>query len=216
MKANGKTASFCGPRREGEAGLTLIEVLVAIFIVSIGVIGVMATIPVGVDTAQQIIIQDNAVTLCQSKFAEFRRDRINPGEAALGSYHNACRIRYDAVHGGGAYQAHACQDRAGCNNFYRWHDFPHQQGDDYENFADIGEYEWRVVEGGHRVVDQEKVAGPGQENGDPDDYWVPKLGAKVADVGDTSPIKLYLVTVQIRKKRTAKTFRFQTYMTWYD
>jgi len=175
----------------------------------------MATVPVGVDTAQNVIVQDNAVTLTQSKFAEFCRDWINPGENGLTSYHLFCKDRYNAVHvvlgDGATFENESCQT-ACPGNFYAWHNFPHKPKDDYEHFADIDEYEWRVVEAHHRAVYQTAVTDSG---GNANGYYVPKLGGTVSS-GDTSPIGLYLVTLHVRKRGTSKGFMYQTYMTSYD
>ena len=64
------------PKRH--AGLTLLEVLIAMFILLFGVIGVLAALPTGVNSAQWVILQDAAMNLAASKFSEFRRDRVDP------------------------------------------------------------------------------------------------------------------------------------------
>jgi len=211
MKAAEKTR-LPGPRglaREG--GLTLIEVLVAMFILSIGVIGVLAALPVGIDTAQEIIIQDNSLAISQSKWGEFRRDRINPGELGLASYHAACAAAYNARHGGGAYGSNVC--RSGCGgSFYSWHSFESDTGDAFENFADIVEYEWRLRADKHQAVENFQVVGPA---GGTDVYYVPTLGARV-DAGGVSSIGLYRMVLDIRKKQTQKRFTYETFMTSYD
>ena len=198
----------------GEAGLTLMEVLVAMFIVSIGVIGVMASLPVGIDTAQQIIVQDNSINLAMSKFAEFRRDRIDPASAGLGTYHAQMLIQYNARHGGAGdkYRTDICQGRVGCLNYYGWHDFEKLEGDPFIHFPDIEEYEWRLLRDGHRAVEPQRIDGAG---GAGDDYYAPDLGASV-DTGGVSTIGLYLVTIQVRKKKTSKVFFFKTFLTKYD
>ena len=69
--------SFRRAKRPG--AFTLLEVLVALFILLLGVVGVLAAMPTGVANAEWVIFQDAAINLGHSKFAEFRRDRANPG-----------------------------------------------------------------------------------------------------------------------------------------
>lgn len=64
-------------------GLTLIECMLAMFIFMIGIVGVLAALPMGVNSATQVVMQDAAIHLAHSKFSEFRRDRVDP--AGLGS-----------------------------------------------------------------------------------------------------------------------------------
>jgi len=102
-------------------GLTMMEVLFAIFVMLIGLVGVLAALPTGISSAQWVIFQDASINLSASKFSEIRRDRINPS-AIDGSYEPL-----NGSSGG-------------------WHDFAHGPGDTYENFDDIAQYEWKVDE----------------------------------------------------------------------
>ncbi len=65
-------------------GLTLLEVLIALFILLFGILGVLAALPTGVNSAEWVILQDAAMNLSASKFTEFRRDRIDP--SSLSAY----------------------------------------------------------------------------------------------------------------------------------
>jgi type II secretory pathway pseudopilin PulG len=109
--------SECSPRR----GMTLIEVLIAMFILFVGVLGVLAALPTGVEAASWITLQDAAINLSSSKFAEFRRDRVNPDQ--MSAYLTS---------------AFGSADAEG----YR--SFPHGPGDPFEFYADIERYEWKV------------------------------------------------------------------------
>jgi prepilin-type N-terminal cleavage/methylation domain-containing protein len=111
-----------GPVRRG---LTLLEVLIAMFILLIGVVGVLAALPTGVESAHWVVFQDVAIHLAHSKFAEFRRDRINP--------------RADLLEGSGYMST-----RHEPLNTKNWHDFGHARDEPYEHFDEIARYEWRV------------------------------------------------------------------------
>jgi type II secretory pathway pseudopilin PulG len=106
---------------EMRRGMTLIEVLIAMFILFVGVLGVLAALPTGVEAASWVTLQDAAINLSSSKFAEFRRDRVDPGQ--MDSYLTST---FGAADGEG----------------YR--SFPHEPGDPFEFYADIERYEWKV------------------------------------------------------------------------
>ena len=112
----------------GHAGLTLLEVLIAMFIFLIGIVGILAALPTGISSAQTVILQDAAIHLAHSKFAEFRRDRVDP---------------LVDLPEGSAYMA-ARQEPVNASASGPWHDFAHGAGDTYEYFDDIDHYEWRV------------------------------------------------------------------------
>src|SRR6185503_16065029 len=59
-------------------GVTMMEVLIALFIFMVGIVGVLAAIPTGVNSAEWVIFQDAGIHLAHSKFTEFRRDRADP------------------------------------------------------------------------------------------------------------------------------------------
>jgi hypothetical protein len=109
-------------------GLTLLEVLVALFIFLVGIVGVLAALPTGISSAQTVILQDAAIHLAHSKFAEFRRDRVDP--------------LVDLVEG--STYMNKRQEPVNASASGPWHDFAHSPGDTYEFFDDIGNYEWRV------------------------------------------------------------------------
>ena len=114
---------MCGPR-----GLTLIEVMIAMFVVLVGIVGVLAALPVGVNSAESVFLQDSAIHLIHSKFAEFRRDRVHPGVDLMdgSSYMTAFQEPLNTDPGG------------------NWHDFASGPGATYENFEDIAFYAWKV------------------------------------------------------------------------
>jgi prepilin-type N-terminal cleavage/methylation domain-containing protein len=110
-------------RRHRRKGMTLLEVLLALFIFVVGIVGVMGAIPTGITSAQLVIFQDAAIQLAHSKFSEFRRDRADP-ETDLTD--NTYLGAPNASPGG------------------PWRDFPHGVGETYEHFDDIERYEWKL------------------------------------------------------------------------
>jgi prepilin-type N-terminal cleavage/methylation domain-containing protein len=108
-------------------GMTLLEVLIAIFIFLVGIVGVLAAVPVGISNATLVIFQDASIHLSASKFAEFRRDEVNPavdlqdGSAYMGSFQEPSNGSAEG-----------------------FHDFSHGSGGRYEHFDDIDRYEWKV------------------------------------------------------------------------
>jgi hypothetical protein len=114
-------------RRRLRRGLTLLEVLLALFILLVGIVGVLAALPTGIESAHNVIFQDVAIHLAHSKFAEFRRDRINPRlDLVEGSAYLAARHEPVNASGGG------------------WRDFAHEANGAYKDFDGIERYEWRV------------------------------------------------------------------------
>ncbi len=105
----------------------MVEVLIAMFVFLIGIVGVMAAMPVGIDSAALVIFQDASIHLSASKFAELRRDQIDPATDLLD---------------GSAYMTARQEPLNGNTGNYR--DFAHAAGDAYENFGDIERYEWKV------------------------------------------------------------------------
>ena len=73
--ANNRKRPARGTRHRG---VTLMEVLIALFIFMVGIVGVLAAIPTGINSAEWVIFQDAALHLSHSKFSEFRRDRADP------------------------------------------------------------------------------------------------------------------------------------------
>jgi hypothetical protein len=108
-------------------GMTLLEVIIAMFIFLVGIVGVLAAMPVGVSNATLVIFQDASIHLSASKFAEFRRDEVNPavdlvdGSAYLNDFHEGTN---------------------GSAEGFR--DFAHKSGGRYEYFDDNDRYEWKI------------------------------------------------------------------------
>ena len=105
-------------------GMTLLEVMLAMFIFIVGIVGVLAAMPTGVTSAEWVIFQDAAIQLAHSKFSEFRRDRVDP-QTDLTNAAYLGPVNSSSVGG-------------------PWRDFPHGPGDPYEHFDDIERYEWKV------------------------------------------------------------------------
>ena len=119
--------------KRARRGLTLIEVMIAMFIFLVGILGVLAALPSGVNAAHFVMFQDAAIHLSRSKFAEFRRDRVDP--------------RVDLLDGapyvdGGSTPPRIQEIKNG--NAGGWRDFAHGPGDVYENFDDIEHYQWLI------------------------------------------------------------------------
>lgn len=107
--------------------MTLLEVIIAMFIFLVGIVGVLAAMPSGVNSALWVIFQDASLHLAHSKFAEFRRDRVDPNtDLVTGSAYMTSR--QEPVNSSGA----------------PWHDFASAPGDTYQYFDDIGRYEWSL------------------------------------------------------------------------
>ncbi|HYF50697.1 MAG TPA: prepilin-type N-terminal cleavage/methylation domain-containing protein [Planctomycetota bacterium] len=148
-------ATACPNRKQApESGMTLLEVLIAMFIFLIGIVGVLAVVPTGVNAASLVIFQDAAIHLSSSKFAEFRRDEINAavdlqdGSAYLSNYHEP--------HNGSA---------------EKFRNFASGPGQRYEHFDEIQRYEWKVDQDQLRAVnlgeDELKNPAPVESGGAP-------------------------------------------------
>ncbi|MCW8129026.1 MAG: prepilin-type N-terminal cleavage/methylation domain-containing protein [Planctomycetota bacterium] len=175
-------------------GLTLIEILIALFVLLIGVMGILAAMPTGIDSAQKVVFLDASVHLSRSKFAEFRRDRIDP--------------RVDLLDGSGYMDAALAPPRGQeqkNGNAGGWRDFAHGAGETYEYFDDIERYQWLVDQGELRSVGLDSNATPAAPNTSP---YVPVVNAG-ADVGLTR------VTIVINLKGTKKEQRYTQYMYSY-
>ena len=107
---------------------TLLEVMIALFILLVGIVGVLAALPTGVNSAAWVIFQDAALHLSHSKFAEFRRDRIDPAGLMSGALLN----QYGAI------------DATAKEEGGQWRVFEHGKGEAYEYFDDIERYVWKV------------------------------------------------------------------------
>lgn len=114
-------------RPRSRHGLTLLEVIIAMFIFLVGIVGVLAAMPSGVNSALWVIFQDASLHLAHSKFAEFRRDRVDPTtDLLVGSAYMTAR--QEPVNSSGT----------------PWHDFASAPGQTYQYFDDIGRYEWSL------------------------------------------------------------------------
>ena len=119
-----------GPRTF-RRGYTLLEVMIALFILLVGIVGVLAALPTGVNSATWVIFQDAALHLSHSKFAEFRRDRVNP----------------DNLKNGGFLDSYGKVDPTAKEESGGWRVFDHANGEPYQYFDDIERYLWKVEVG---------------------------------------------------------------------
>jgi type II secretory pathway pseudopilin PulG len=168
-------------------GMTLLEVLIAMFIFMVGIVGVLAAIPTGVTSAQWVILQDASIHLAHSKFAEFRRDRVDPGS--------------DLVDGS-TYLSNNHEPLNGA--VPNWRDFNYAKGKTYQYFDDIERYEWRIDQD---VLAQAVGAGAGTNPAAPGGYNAPTLG------GGNGNVRSGVITV--RNKGTSREFQFTQFMTPY-
>ena len=181
-------------KSKNHAGLTLLEVLIAMFIFLVGIVGVLAAMPTGINSATWVIFQDSAIHLSHSKFAEFRRDRVDPAvqlQTAPGGYLPASSTLV------------AGQQEPYNSSGAPWRDFAHGPGDTYQYFDDIDRYEWKVD------ATQQIDNGPG--SGDvplPADYTFPTNS-------NNSARGLFRVDVTIRMKQTTREMRFTQFMYAY-
>ncbi len=173
-------------------GMTLLEVLIAMFIFLIGVLGALAAIPAGVSAAKLVIFQDAAIHLAQSKFAEFRRDRVDPAVDLAGGYLNGS---------GQLASGRQAGIQEPLNGSGVWHDFAHGAGETYESFDDIDQYEWKVDQAQLKAI---TASGLDAKN-----------NKAPLDTGGTA-IGLTQVAVVIHLKNTTREFRFTQYMAAWD
>jgi hypothetical protein len=103
-------------------GVTLLECMLAMFILMVGIMGVLSALPTGINAAESVILQDVSIHLAHSKFSEFRRDKAN--YAAFNAYLGANHESINSSPGG------------------KWRDFASGKGETYEFFDDIARYEW--------------------------------------------------------------------------
>jgi type II secretory pathway pseudopilin PulG len=186
--------------KRGMRALTLIEVMIAMFIFMVGIVGVLAALPTGVNAANYVILQDAAIHLAQSKFAEFRRDRVDPAvDLAEGSAYLATRQAPLATLPNGG--SHPDNSAADIGTRGKWRDFAYRNADDpYRYFDDIDRYEWRVLQDELKIVSSDTTGSP-----------APSLGYKAPVDGGTD-IGLRLVRIAVRLKGTPREFLFVQYM----
>jgi hypothetical protein len=173
-------------RHRNARGMTLLEVALAVFIFMVGIVGVLAAIPTGVNSATQVIFQDASLHLGASKFAEFRRDRVDPF-VDLKEFSTYMTTRQEPQNG----------------NPGGWHDFASTPGAPYEYFDDIVRYEWKVDQAALKKID----AGIGSP--------APPVPALAPVNGGGAPLNLTLVRVIIHLKGTKHEFQFTEYMYSY-
>ena len=172
--------------------MTLLEVLIALFIFLIGVLGALAAIPAGVSAAKLVIFQDASIHLAQSKFAEFRRDRVDPAVDLAGGYLNGS---------GQLASGRPAGIQEPLNGSGVWHDFAHGSGDTYESFDDIDQYEWKVDQAQLKPISTSALDAQNKKS--------------PLDTAGTA-IGLTQVAVVIHLKNTTREFRFTQYMTAWD
>lgn len=101
-------------QRSPNAGFTLIEVLVAMFVLAVGVIGAAATQAASARLRQQAALESEAVALASSLAA---RIRVNPAQMALPDSANPyLQLDYDAAGGAPASPPVQCFGAAACDS----------------------------------------------------------------------------------------------------
>jgi hypothetical protein len=178
-------------------GLTLLEVIIAMFIFLVGIVGILAAMPTGINSAEWVIFQDCAIHLSRSKFAEFRRDRIDP-DPSLGDLKPTPGGYLPTT---GAYTP-GKQEPYNTLDGDPWRDFASAPGQTYQYYPDIDRYEWKVES---VPVD----AGAGAVPSAPANYFFP-----VSSPNPTA-LNLFQVSISIRMKGTTREMRFSQYMMAY-
>jgi type II secretory pathway pseudopilin PulG len=174
-----------GRSASAASGMTLVELLIAMFVFLVGIVGLLAAMPTGINTAEKVIFQDAAIHLSRSKFAEIRRDRINPRTDLIDGTPYMDPVTPPRHH-------EPLNGNAG-----NWRDFAHGPGDTYENFDEIERYQWRIDPNVLDPVGTDTLAN-----------YVPKVKGGV-DVGLTR------VVIVIGLKGTKIEYRFTQYMYTY-
>lgn len=180
-------------RGPGPRGMTLLEVMIAMFIFLVGIVGVLAAIPAGINSAEWVIFQDASIHLAHSKFAEFRRDRADPA--------------VDLISGSAYLVGKHGKEAAG-----GWHDFYYAvpadanqfDNDAYRYFDDIHRYEWRVEQ------KTQYANSASADNPQPPTGFMAPVSQPAADYGVSK------ITVIVHMKGTSREFRFNQYMIKYD
>jgi prepilin-type N-terminal cleavage/methylation domain-containing protein len=196
-------------RAAGARGMTLMEVLIAMFIFLVGIVGVLSAIPAGVATAENVILMDCSIHLAHSKFSEFRRDRVNPAVDLLDSsgYMTTKQVPTATKPDG---TAHPDTTEADVATRGMWRDFAYRNATDtYAYFDEIQRYDWRV----DQAILTGQIPGKGQANNGvntpcPAGFYHPVAGGQ--DIG------LRSVQITVRLKGSARMFQFTQYMFAYD
>jgi type II secretory pathway pseudopilin PulG len=190
-----RTATTCFSRKHSSAarGMTLLEVLIALFIFMVGIVGVLAALPAGINSASYVLSQDTAIHLAPTHLSEFRRDGIEPAVDLIdGSAY---------LPAGGSYTLGAGIQEPLNGNPGNYRDFAHGPGEPYEFFDDIKRYEWKVE---INPVYASAAGNPAP----PPDYMVPSHSGGTA-------LPLTRVVVTVHTKGTAREFSFTQYMYGY-
>jgi len=183
-----------GPRLKSR-GMTLLEVMIAMFIFLVGIVGVLAAIPSGINSAEWIIFQDAAIHLAHSKFSEFRRDRVDP---ATDLPSGGVSAYLDTRHGKPDADGWRCfvYDNPGDANSF--------DNAAYKYFDDIHRYIWRI-EQAQQYVSAASSAPPN-----------PPAGHLGPVSSPATAVGVYKITVYVRMKGTSREFRFNQYFVKYD
>jgi prepilin-type N-terminal cleavage/methylation domain-containing protein len=172
--------------RQAPRGFTILEILIAMFIMLVGLVGVLGAMPVGITSAEWVVFQDASIHLAHSKFDEFSRDRVNPGTDLQPS------------------SAYLMTNHGPFNSSPtgEWRDFPYAVNETYEFFDDINRYEWKL-----------ETANLGTGTGGTP---APPSGVVGPIDGGGDDIGLRRVTVVVHLKGTSREFRFSQYLYAYD
>ena len=155
--------------RTQSRGLTLLEVIIVVFIFLVGVMGVLAAMPTGIQSAESVILQDAAIHLAHSKFSEFRRDA--PDYAAFAGYLGA---------------NHESADANG------WRNFASGAGDTYEYFDDVQRYQWKAE---CSPVFKSPTAQPSHSGGQPIGLYKVTITVRLAATVKEFQFSQYMTTV---------------------
>ena len=191
---------------QAKRGLTLLEVMIAMFIFLVGIVGVLAAMPTGINSALWVIFQDASIHLAHSKFAEFRRDRVNL--FAGDPQPNLTPSGGGYLPSGGSY-VHGCQEPPNGSppdaDNIPFRDFAHDPGDPYQYFDDIQRYEWKVEMADIDAGNGGATAAPQAPAG----FFYPTTTAAASN------INLKRVSITIRMKGTTRELRFSQLMYSY-
>ena len=199
--SSAKSLRCPGVYHRAAKGLTLLEVMIAMFIFMVGIVGVLAAMPTGINSALWVIFQDSAINLAHSKLSEFRRDRVDPAvdlKPMAGGY-----LPSSAGHSVPGMQEGTNTSPVDADGI-PWRDFDHNPGDPYQYYDNITGYEWKVV-----VTDMANGSPPAGDPQPPLNYFFPINSAA------TSPIGLKKVSVTIRMRNTTREMRFSQLMFAY-
>lgn len=180
-------------RGPSSRGMTLLEVMIAMFIFLVGIVGVLAAIPSGISSAEWVIFQDASIHLAHSKLSEFRRDRADPAVDLIAG--SAYLIGKHGKESAGGWHEFFYSNATDANQF---------DNDAYKYFDDINRYEWRV----EQKTQYASVTSP--DDPQPPTGFVAPVSQPAANYGVSK------ITVIVHMKGTSREFRFNQYMIKYD